>query len=622
MIQKFSDIFSKKAIVFLFCASFLFPLITFASDYSLSSSFTRTNIGINVSGKSSTKLYGVNQTNGHYTTSVDGTTWVDRTYSPSVYTPLSIQFVLDEPHNYMYVVSSDGKLYRATIDDFNHWTNVSPPNPGTTTGRPDIFTFNSQYLFYGNYNSNSIDGAHIYRSSDNGASWIEVLSETNGRHVHSIFVDPTNGANIFANIGDANNTSKGLWYSASNGDLGSWGHLSSNRYGIDITLQNDSNYKRLLFEGDGANQPPIMGYNYSQISTPSDTGIVVDTSVATSGASWVATTRGINLLNAGNLFFITTAEGGSVPGATRDGLWLARGDDFSDVTLLEEVTGSTWFYNKTYEFNGYVFNFNYRMVVPSFVRTLSSPSGLSQNKSNGTTAINSGGWTNETSITLKLNMFSVNGSDSLIPQIEIRPIGTSFTDTVTNTGNTVTYSGSPVTGEVIITGLTNGTTYHWQARISNGVGQSTWVAMGGNPDFGIDTSAPVPAVASRPGGHRQDISNLLAPVMSVSSSTTSVQNQTVIQNTNPSTSSEPSAYNFTHNLSLHATGADVKLLQQFLNTHGFPVATTGLGSPLNETTLFGPLTYKALVNYQQSVGLPATGWFGPMTRGVIQNMGK
>jgi hypothetical protein len=111
--------------------------------------------------------------------------------------------------------------------------------------------------------------------------------------------------------------------------------------------------------------------------------------------------------------------------------------------------------------------------------------------------------------------------------------------------------------------------------------------------------------------HRQNISTLLAPVIPFATSTTPTTSQN--QTTNIST------FVFTKNLSLHTTGADVKSLQQYLNTHGFVIATNGAGSPANETTLFGSLTYKALQKFQKSIGLPATGFFGPMTRVYIAN---
>lgn len=78
-----------------------------------------------------------------------------------------------------------------------------------------------------------------------------------------------------------------------------------------------------------------------------------------------------------------------------------------------------------------------------------------------------------------------------------------------------------------------------------------------------------------------------------------------------------SSFQFARNLSINMTGEDVRSLQQFLNNNGFIVSSIGAGSPGQETTLFGTLTYNALKNFQASVGLPSTGYFGPMTREYI-----
>lgn len=87
--------------------------------------------------------------------------------------------------------------------------------------------------------------------------------------------------------------------------------------------------------------------------------------------------------------------------------------------------------------------------------------------------------------------------------------------------------------------------------------------------------------------------------------------------TTGATNTNTTKYNFTRNLSLYATGKDVKALQQYLNANGFIISKTGAGSPGKETTLFGALTYKALVKFQKSLGWSGTGFFGPMTRAYI-----
>ncbi len=94
----------------------------------------------------------------------------------------------------------------------------------------------------------------------------------------------------------------------------------------------------------------------------------------------------------------------------------------------------------------------------------------------------------------------------------------------------------------------------------------------------------------------------------------------------PTTATSP--YVFTHNLSYRMVGSDVLKLQQYPNTHGFPVATAGPGSPWMETTRFGLLTYRALVKFQEAhaaeILIPAgltqgSGYFGPATRAFVNS---
>ena len=80
------------------------------------------------------------------------------------------------------------------------------------------------------------------------------------------------------------------------------------------------------------------------------------------------------------------------------------------------------------------------------------------------------------------------------------------------------------------------------------------------------------------------------------------------------------ASSFSRDLRLNDTGDDVLRLQQFLNTHGFIITNSGSGAPGNETDFFGSLTRKALAQFQNANGLPATGYFGPMTRAVIARL--
>lgn len=74
------------------------------------------------------------------------------------------------------------------------------------------------------------------------------------------------------------------------------------------------------------------------------------------------------------------------------------------------------------------------------------------------------------------------------------------------------------------------------------------------------------------------------------------------------------------------TDLEVLKLQQYLNAHGFILATVDPGSPGNETNKFGAATKAALIKFQEfhateilvPVGLlKGTGTFGFSTRAYV-----
>ncbi len=86
---------------------------------------------------------------------------------------------------------------------------------------------------------------------------------------------------------------------------------------------------------------------------------------------------------------------------------------------------------------------------------------------------------------------------------------------------------------------------------------------------------------------------------------------------------------FTRSLRLGSTGDDVRRLQQFLNTHGFPVAASGPGSAGNETTTFTQAVKDALIKFQEAhpneilipQGITAgTGNFYSFTRSYVNSL--
>jgi hypothetical protein len=104
------------------------------------------------------------------------------------------------------------------------------------------------------------------------------------------------------------------------------------------------------------------------------------------------------------------------------------------------------------------------------------------------------------------------------------------------------------------------------------------------------------------------------------------------QSVTSATSSAQSIYSksilFNNDLRMGSTGDDVKRLQQYLNTTGFPLTDSGLGSLGKETTYFGRLTKDSLMRLQKKfeqdiltpLGLTSpTGNFYTSTRTFVNN---
>ena len=65
----------------------------------------------------------------------------------------------------------------------------------------------------------------------------------------------------------------------------------------------------------------------------------------------------------------------------------------------------------------------------------------------------------------------------------------------------------------------------------------------------------------------------------------------------------------------------VRNLQKILNQLGYTIASSGPGSPGNETNIFGSLTEKALIQFQKDNGIwPSIGYYGPITRKTISEL--
>ncbi|HLP86440.1 MAG TPA: peptidoglycan-binding domain-containing protein [Candidatus Paceibacterota bacterium] len=99
---------------------------------------------------------------------------------------------------------------------------------------------------------------------------------------------------------------------------------------------------------------------------------------------------------------------------------------------------------------------------------------------------------------------------------------------------------------------------------------------------------------------------------------TKIQPEIITTPSTPTSTPSFSSSNSTRTLKYKMTGNDVKGLQSYLNTHGYPVSLSGSGSLNHETTYFGLLTKKAVINFQKSNNLTPDGIVGPLTRGKMK----
>lgn len=127
-------------------------------------------------------------------------------------------------------------------------------------------------------------------------------------------------------------------------------------------------------------------------------------------------------------------------------------------------------------------------------------------------------------------------------------------------------------------------------------------------------AAFVPALASADTASdlQAQINSLLATIQSLQAQLAATTGGTV-----------STGYTFNTDLTVGSTGTDVLNLQKVLNMSADTrVASSGAGSPGNETTYFGTLTKNAVMKFQQKYGItPVAGYVGPITRAKLNSMG-
>jgi DNA-binding beta-propeller fold protein YncE len=172
----------------------------------------------------------------------------------------------------------------------------------------------------------------------------------------------------------------------------------------------------------------------------------------------------------------------------------------------------------------------------------------------------------------------------------------------------VSLVGTSLTGTPTVAGVY---TFTLQAIDTVDIGN-----FAGSQEYTITVNEPVPT--SSGSASSEDARGLQIPSIQMPSSYTGGQTESP-----PLVPPTDIRGPFTRNLGYGSRGADVSLLQQFLNHKGFVLAQSGAGSPGNETQFFGPRTKNAVIRFQRAyystIGA-VTGYFGPKTRALVNSI--
>jgi hypothetical protein len=121
---------------------------------------------------------------------------------------------------------------------------------------------------------------------------------------------------------------------------------------------------------------------------------------------------------------------------------------------------------------------------------------LTQIRTTAGTPIPVGGATSELQVTLQGTPSASVGLVGM--DVEVKPLGQAFTNVPSGSAAATNASGTALS--IIVGGLSNLTSYHWQARpVSSVTGPGGWVSFGGNAesaiDFSVDTTTTNPPSA-------------------------------------------------------------------------------------------------------------------------------
>ncbi|MBN8654532.1 MAG: sortase [Anaerolineae bacterium] len=126
-----------------------------------------------------------------------------------------------------------------------------------------------------------------------------------------------------------------------------------------------------------------------------------------------------------------------------------------------------------------------------------APSTINQYRTDATTVIAQGGYTNQTQVVFKATATDPEANQYQL-QVEVLPNASAFTNTAT-CSSPLTNSGTE-TSTGSCGAFVSGTSYKWQYRLVDSLGAATaWTSFGGSdPDFTVDSTAPDTTITANP----------------------------------------------------------------------------------------------------------------------------
>jgi len=483
------------------------------------------------------------------------------------------------------------------------------------------------------------DDYNIWVSEDSGITWANKTAGTAAEGLDWTDIGVSSDGSVIVGAGFTFGVTDGnIWISTDGGDT--WGEVTSGTAGAGfftggVSVSSDGTVIIAANSGDGniwistdsgstwITEDPVGAGDFTQGVRVSSDGAII-AAVDFFGDIWISTDGGDSWANATGdtgaaTLFPHTSDIPTLD-ISPDGTIIAATDSDGHIWLSAD-TGATWDnittgtnLSQLAEPQLAMSSDATKIVVPSggdlWVSSPTTPT-LSSISATPTASGATITWTSDFSASSKISYGLTDSYGSVTTEQNTSPRVTSH--------------------ELSLSGLTACTTYHYAVTsrtILGGVATSTdatFTTVGCTVDEEPEEEAPRKSSSNRqfvgiPTFNSSSLSESQIQSVRTLLQSFGVDAATITQTTaalrgTPTT--QPSTTTFTRDLELNMVGDDVRALQVYLNTHGYPVATQGPGSPGQETTLFGLLTYQALKRFQAANNLPSTGFFGPMSRGVV-----